>query len=390
MSPEDRRLNLVAVVSAMSVAALIHGLTLPLLSLVMHHNGVDGSLIGLSAAMQSAATVLISPFLPKYMSRTGPAVMMLGAILVSLMAFLLLPVFTSVTAWFGLRFIIGAAASCLWVCGEAWVNEVASDETRGRVIAIYGMAVAGGFSLGPLLLSVTGSQGFTPFLSASAIMLLAALPLLSVIRIAPQMHGERAGGLLHYMRLAPVPMLLCALYSLSEGIGLTFLPLYGLASGLSEPRSLYLITLLGIGGIVGQLPVGWLADHMNRMLLAAVCTLLVAIAAAVMPLVLTHHPWNLIFMLVYGALLAGVYTVAMVIIGERFRGADLAAASALFGVMWGSGSILGPPIGGFAMDLHPHGVPLSLMLVFVLFLPLPTVAWLRERRRAARRVTPRS
>ncbi len=221
-------------------------------------------------------------------------------------------------------------------------------------------------------------------------MLFAALPLLSVVRIAPQMHGERAGGLLHYLRLAPVAMLLCALYALSEGIVLTFLPLYGLASGLSESQALYLITLMGVGGIVGQLPIGWLADHMNRMLLAALCTLLVAIAAAAMPLVLTHHPWNLIFMLVYGALLTGVYTVAMVIIGERFRGADLAAASALFGVMWGAGSILGPSIGGLAMDLHPHGVPLSLVLIFFLFLPLPAVAWLRQRGRAGGEAAPDS
>jgi MFS family permease len=100
-------------------------------------------------------------------------------------------------------------------------------------------------------------------------------------------------------------------------------------------------------------------------------------------MVIMHHPWNLLFMLAYGAVISGIYTVAMVIIGERFRGADLAAASALFGLMWGGGSILGPPIGGLAMDLHPHGVPLALALLFVLFLPLPVGAWLRQRSRSA-------
>jgi MFS family permease len=79
--------------------------------------------------------------------------------------------------------------------------------------------------------------------------------------------------------------------------------------------------------------------------------------------------------------LNGIYTIAMVLIGERFRGADLAAASALFGVMWGSGSILGPSAGGLAMDFSgPHGLPLALTLMFALFLPLPVSAWLRRRR----------
>jgi len=78
--------------------------------------------------------------------------------------------------------------------------------------------------------------------------------------------------------------------------------------------------------------------------------------------------------------LSGVYTIAMVLIGERFRGADLAAASALFGIMWGSGSVLGPSLGGLAMDFYgPHGLPLALALMFALFLPLPAGAWLRRR-----------
>lgn len=379
MTPRERRSNLVAVVAAMSVTALIYGLSLPLLSLVMDQRGVDATVIGLSAATQSIGIVLVSPFLPKYMSRIGPAILMLGAISISLVAFLLLPVFTSVPAWFALRFAIGAAGSCLWVCGEAWVNQVAPDALRGRVVALYGMAVMTGFSLGPLLLSLTGSEGSAPFLIAGAVMFAAALPLLSVLRIAPRLHGERAGGLLHYLWIAPVSMLLCALYAVAEAILLTFLPLYGIDLGLSEPRALYLITLMGIGGIVGQLPIGWIADRMNRMLLAALCTSIVAIAAAAMPSVLPYHPWNGFFMVGFGAVMSGTYLVAMVTIGERFRGADLAAASALFGVMWGSGSILGPPLGGSLMDVHTHGVPLALALVFFVFLPFPTVAWLRRR-----------
>jgi MFS family permease len=327
LSPAQRRMNLVAVTAAMSVTALIYGLSLPLLSLVMNERGVDGTLIGLSAATQSLAIVFVAPFLPRYMSRTGPAVIMLGAILVSLTAFLLLPVFTSLPAWFALRFAIGAAGSCLWVCGEAWINQVADDAVRGRVVALYSMAVAGGFALGPLLLSVTGIEGFEPFLISGAIILLSAVPLLSVAHTAPILGGERKGGLPHYLWLAPVAMLLCGLYALADGILLTFLPLYGLQLGLSEPRALYLITLMGVGGIIGQLPIGWLADRMNRMLLAALCTLLVTMASLVMPLVLTHYPWNLLFMLVFGAFLSGIYTIAMVLIGERFRGHGLLRAA---------------------------------------------------------------
>jgi MFS family permease len=378
----QRRQNLVAVTAAMAVTALIYGLSLPLLALVMDANGVDSLWIGLSAAVQSVGIILVAPYLPAHMSRLGPAVLMLGAILVSLVAFLLLPVFTSVASWFVLRFAIGVAGGVLWVCGDTWINAVASESYRGRIVALYGVAVAGGFSLGPLVLALTGTEGFTPFLISSAIMLLSALPLLTVVRISPSLHGEQAGGLLYYFGLARLPMLMGLAYALSEGILITFLAIYGKEQGLVEARALYLVAVLGIGGMLGQLPIGWLADHMNRLLLGSLCVFFVAITALAIPVVITSPNWNLILLTALGAAMTGVYTIGMVIIGEQFKGADLAAASALYGLMFGVGSILGPLVGGVVIKLLPsHGIPLSIAAMYALFLPLSIIALLRNRRR---------
>lgn len=382
LSPVDRRRNLVAVTAAMTAASLIYGLSVPLLSLILESRGTGGTLIGSQAAVQSTAILLISPFLPRYMSRTGPAILMLAAILVSLVALLLLPFFPSMLAWFVLRFIIGAAGSVLWVCGEAWINQIAEDSTRGRIVAIYSMAVSAGFALGPVVLSLTGTSGLAPFLVAGAVMLLSVLPLLTVLRTAPRLEGDRSGALPGYFRLAPVAMLLCALYAAAEGMLISFLPLYGKDLGLSEAQALHLIVIFGIGGIVGQVPIGWLADRVDRMLLATLCTLFVVAISAGMPLVISNQPWNLLYMLAFGAVLGSLYTIALVIVGQQFKGADLAAASALFGVMWGAGTVLGPQLGGFAYEhLPPHGIPLSLSLLTVMLLPFPMMAWRRRRAR---------
>jgi MFS family permease len=364
----------------MAATSLIYGLSVPLLSLILRDRGVGGALIGTQAATQSVAILLVSPFLPRFMSKIGPAVLMLGAILVSLVAFLLLAVFPGMLAWFVLRFAIGAAGSVLWVCGEAWINQIAEDSSRGRVVAIYSMAVSAGFALGPAVLSVTGSRGLSPFVVSGAVMLLSALPLLMVLRDSPRLTGERTGSLLGYFRLAPVAMLLCALFAAADGILISFLPLYGKDVGLSEARALHLIMLFGIGGIAGQIPIGWLADHVDRMLLATVCTFLTLVTTLAMPLVISIQPWNLLYMFVLGAVLAGVYTIALVIIGEQFTGADLAAASALFGVMWGAGTVVGPQLGGLAYDqFPPHGIPLALAVLTVILLPSPLMAWIRRR-----------
>jgi MFS family permease len=80
--------------------------------------------------------------------------------------------------------------------------------------------------------------------------------------------------------------------------------------------------------------------------------------------------------------MTGVYTIGMVMIGEQFKGADLAVASALYGLMFGVGSILGPVVGGMVVKTLPaDGMPLSIAVIYALFLPFPLIAVFRNRRR---------
>ena len=72
----------------------------------------------------------------------------------------------------------------------AYELKTPDDSVRGRVVGLYSMAVSGGFACGPLVLSLTGSENVTPFLVSGAVMLLAALPLLPVLRIAPRLDGH--------------------------------------------------------------------------------------------------------------------------------------------------------------------------------------------------------
>lgn len=378
---EDRRRSLIAVSASLSVASLIYGFTVPLLSLILDRQGVDGTWIGLNTATQSLAVFAAAPLGPRLMRTPGPAWLMLWAIAASILVLLLLPAFPNLYAWFPLRFVLGLAWSFLWIAGEAWVNQVAQERTRGRVVAVFGMAVTGGFALGPLILVAAGSEGWTPFLYSAAIMVVAAMPLFVMLRRATSLEGRPSASLPRYLLLAPVAMLMHACFASADGILLTFLPLYGVSLGLGESRSLILITLMAAGGIALQLPVGWLADHMNRMLLTAIIVVCIAAGAASMPLVLASSPWNGIYIFLFGGVLGSLYTLGLVLMGERFKGADLAAASSVFGVMWSTGAIVGPPLGGMGMQyMGTHGMPLALTFIFVAFLPFPIWAYLRDQR----------
>ena len=62
-----------------------------------------------------------------------------------------------------------------------------------------------------------------------------------------------------------------------------------------------------------------------------------------------------------------IYTLALVLIGQRFKGQDLVTANASVGLLWGVGSLVGPLVSGAAMDVAPHGLPIALALMAGLF-----------------------
>ena len=74
-----------------------------------------------------------------------------------------------------------------------------------------------------------------------------------------------------------------------------------------------------------------------------------------------------------------IYALGVVLIGERFKGAQLAAATTAFSACWGAGTMLGPLLVGIGMDkLGNDSMVLIIFAMFVVYLPLPVIAWLRS------------
>ena len=306
---------------------------------------------------------------------------MLASVGLSLVLFLLLPVFPNVYAWFPIRFLLGCANACLWIAGEVWINEMAEERSRGRMIGLYSTALAAGFTLGPLVLAQTGSQGWLPFLVTAALIALSGAPLLFAGSLAPRLPERSSLRLRAFLLLAPVALLANFIAAAADSALITFLPLYSLDLGLAEQLGLYLLTAMGLGGIASQVPIGWLADHMERRLLLALSVAAVAAMSLAMPFLTVVTPWNWALLFFIGGLIGGFYTLGLVLLGERFRGAELAAATAAFSAMWGVGGVVGLPFAGGVMDLFPpHGLPIALVLMLLAYLPFPIVGSLKRRK----------
>ena len=380
-----RRRQLVVATIALAVASLSHGLTMPLLSLVLSHQGVDETLIGLNTGTYFIAIFAVAPFVSRLMRTRGPALLMLVSILAMAALFILLRAFPNVWIWFPLRFGLGVAASFLWIAGEAWVNHAADEVRRGRIIAIFGVVVSAGFALGPAILSLTGTEGWAPFLATTGLLLAAGAVLVPALGSAPRLRGKSSGPLARYVLIAPVAMFGYFVFAAGDAVLLTFLPIYAVEIGLAEADAIRLLAVLAIGSMALQYPIGWLADHANGFAIVAGVALVLLAGSAVLPWVIPHAAMGNLFMFFYGGALGALYTMSLVLLGRQFRGADLSAASAMLSVMFCIGAFIWPPMGGAVMDqLGARAMPVVLVLAFALFVPVVLVAWLRSRRSRTR------
>lgn len=375
-APAARRLpanwrDLLAVIAAATLTGTVMSFSLPLLALVLQRQGVPPALIGLNAAVTGLSVLALAPFLPRLARRFGAVRCMQAGLVIAAASFLLLPVFPNVWAWFPIRFAIGVGIMLLWVISESAINGLIEEHQRGRVMGLYATLFCVGFAAGPLLVATVGSEGILPFLLSAGGLLLGLLPV-SVARNADAAISAPGSARLGAMLwLAPLPLATMFAFGFVETAQFSLLPLYGLAHGLGESRAALLLSVLIAGNVVLQLPLGWLADRVDRRRLLRTC-----VAASLLGLVLLPTAigapallWPLLLLL--GGTLGGLYTLTMTLIGERFKGADLAVANTAVVMMYEFGNVLGPSLGGAAMTAFgAEGLPLTLALALAALLML--------------------
>jgi MFS family permease len=331
----------------------------PLISLILEARGVDRTTIGAMASAPALALLATNPFLPYLVGRIGLRAFLYGCIALQVVLTLLMPLFDHLIAWFVLRCLMGAAVNGLFVASETWINAVAEERSRGRVLAIYGAVLSGSFAFGPLMISMTGTEGWLPFLVAAAVMAAAGIPLLWSSGLSPMFYGRASFGVLSFLLVAPslaAAVFLSAFKEMSMG---AMLPVYGVRSGLTDSGAAAMLTACYLGALAFQLPIGWLADRMNRYLLLILLILSGLVGALLLPgIVSLGVPLMWLGLGLWIGLFSGTYIVAMTLVGERFRGADLVTANASFGLLWGLGILVGPVLSGTAMDIwDPNGFP---------------------------------
>jgi len=345
------------VILTAAMFGLTYGLSSPLIALELSEAGYTETLIGANSAMYAIGVLLVAPLLPRLLSRQGFGRLAKGALVLAGALFAAFPAVPFFWLWFPLRAALGAASETLFVVSETWVNQVTEEAKRGRTVAVYVTAMSSGIALGPAILTLAGREEALAFVIGAVLTLLACVVLQLGRPQEPPPEPAPKESPFRYLRLAPVAVAAAALNAGLESAGLSLLPLYAIQLGWSEQSATILLTILLLGSIVLQLPIGWLSDKMSRHRLVLILAVLSAAGAFVWPAALAMEGLAYALLFVWGGAFVGIYTTMLAILGDRYQGAELVGVYALLSIAWGLGALVGPVLAGLAMEVSPHGLP---------------------------------
>ncbi len=368
-SRATRMRGISAAISAITAVGISLSISLPLLSLTLEARGISGTWIGLNTAMAGIAALLVTPLAPGFAFRFGAAQATFISVAVAAAALIGFYLASAFWVWFPLRLLFHGAVTVAFILSEYWINALAPDSRRGLVMGIYATVLSIGFAVGPLVFLITGTEGLAPFLTGSALLLVAAVPVLMAKGSEPSNHGEEQSlPLLTYLVAAPLGTLAGLVFGAVESGSLSLLPVFGVRIGLSAADAALLVSAVAAGNVILQIPLGLAADRYDRRWLLFLCAAVGALGALAIPLV-SGSFWLLALVLfIWGGFICGLYTIGLTHLGARYRGKALAGANAAFIMMYSAGMLVGPTAMGAGLTLiGPNGLPYTAALFFGIF-----------------------
>ncbi|WP_102958302.1 MFS transporter [Mangrovicella endophytica] len=364
-----------AAIASISAVGIALGLGLPLLSVILERRGISATMIGANTAVAGIASLICAPIITLIARRIGVRVTMLIAVAFAGASALAFYYLTAFWTWFPLRLVFHFAITALFVLSEFWINAAAPPGKRGVVLGIYASCLSLGFALGPWLFSQIGSEGVAPFAVAALVIFLAGIPLVASRGREPVIGERRPGSFWRYLTAVPTATAAVLIFGAVEAGGFALFPVYGSRVGFDEASAAQLLSAIGLGNVLLQIPIGLLSDHLrDRRILLLICAAIGFVGTLFLPLLVQNWWLMAAVLFVWGGAVAGLYTVGLAHLGSHLSGAELASANAAFVFCYSAGMLVGPQVIGGSLDVFgTGGFAWSIAAFFAVYLVLVVV-----------------
>lgn len=270
-------------------------------------------------------------------------------------------------SWMMWRFIAGVGCAMIWVVVESALMCSGTSHNRGRLLAAYMMVYYVGTVLGQLMVNKMPTDLVSVLPWVTAMILAAILPLLFTRIVNDRSESQEATAVWPMLRLrhARLGVNGCIISGIVLGSLYGLMPLYLNHQGVSDAGIGFWMAVMVSAGIVGQWPVGRLADRFGRLLVLRVQVFIVILGCLAMLSNAAMGP----ALFVLGAAGFTLYPVAMAWACEKVEHHQLVAMNQALLLSYTVGSLLGPTFTSMLMQNYSDNV-LFVMIAAVAFVYL--------------------
>ena len=349
------------------------------IALIMLGNGLQGTLLGVRATLEGfgiGITGLVmtgyfvgflagSVIVPRLLANVGHIRVFAALASFASGAALLHTVFVTPLTWSLIRIMTGFCFAGLYVVAESWINDAATNKTRGQLLSVYMIMVMGGMGSGQLLMNLSDPRGFELFVLVSVLISFALIPITLSVGRAPPFEAPESIGARALFRASPLGVAGAFLVGIGHSALFSMGAVYGTEIGLTVDRTALFIAVFLFGGLVLQWPIGWLSDRFDRrrIIVAAAWT---ATGASSVAGVAGIDSYALLIgsTALLGGMSMPLYSLCGAHTNDHLTPRQIVAASATLVLIGGFGLTLGPLLAAALMQLAgPPGIFWLLTLV---------------------------
>lgn len=280
--------------------------------------------------------------------------------------------------WWLLRIITGISMLGMYLAIESWLNNLASNQNRGRLFAVYMTINLLALGCGQYMLLLYGFDSVAPFALSALFFSLALVPIALTRMLQPGLVNVRRLGLRKLHATSPLGVIGVLISGLLGGAFWGLGPIYATGAGLSDAGVALFMSAVIFGGALLQWPIGHLSDHHDRRLVLMNVSLIGAVAAlAVFALATTHLNYALMLAVAFGGCAFSVYSLSVAHTNDHLEAGQMLESSRGLLLLSGIGASIGPILAGFAIEWSgSHGLMLYFAMLMVI---LAAYAALRKR-----------
>ena len=331
---------------------------------MMLANGLQGTLLGVRAGIEGFTTfhtgIMMSGYFigmfigsmlaPLLVNRVGHIRVFSALASLASVSILFHGVYIDPWGWMAMRIVTGISFAGFYVVTESWLNDRASNETRGKVLSVYMLIVTGSLGAGQFLLNVAHPAKIDLFILISAVISFGLIPILLTVKPAPNFSTSSKMSLGELYRASPLAVIGNCLTGMAHGTIFGLGAIYA-AQVLFNLQSVSLfMACFMIGALIVQWPVGYISDRIGRRAVMAALSV-VAIACCMLAIFIPKQGWFFYAIIVaLGGAAMPMYSICIAYANDRLEPEQIVGASGSLVMVAGIGAMAGPIVIAWFMD----------------------------------------